>query len=95
MPVHHVGANLVFAFFFVLCRGVRTQMTQMTRINANNCVCPWPRAVSRRSSEQQGERKSGCPKRSELPDFPTCERRDDVRSARSLDLLVTFGSSQK
>ena len=52
-----------------------------------------PRAVSRRSSEQ-GERKSGCPKRSELPDFPTCERRDDVRSARSLDLLVTFGSSQ-
>ena len=53
-----------------------------------------PRAVSRRSSEQ-GERKSGCPKRSKLPDFPTCERREGVRSARSLDLWVTFGSSQK
>ena len=53
-----------------------------------------PRAVSRRSSEQ-GERKSGCPKRSELPDFPTRERREGVRSARSLDLWVTFGSSQK
>ncbi|WP_155642571.1 hypothetical protein [Tannerella forsythia] len=24
-------------------------------------VRPWPRAVSRRSSEQQGDRKSGCP----------------------------------
>ncbi|WP_314949664.1 hypothetical protein [Tannerella forsythia] len=36
-----------------------------------------PRAVSRRSSEQ-GERKSGCPKRSELPDFPTCKRREGV-----------------
>jgi len=36
-----------------------------------------PRAVSRRSSEQ-GERKSGCPKRSELPDFPTCKHREGV-----------------
>ena len=36
-----------------------------------------PRAMSRRSSER-GERKSGCPKRSELPDFPTCERREGV-----------------
>ena len=36
-----------------------------------------PRAVSRRSSER-GERKSGCPKRSELPDFPTCKRREGV-----------------
>ncbi|WP_314791543.1 hypothetical protein [Tannerella forsythia] len=36
-----------------------------------------PRAVSRRSSEQ-GERKSGCLKRSELPDFPTCKRREGV-----------------
>ncbi|WP_262509270.1 hypothetical protein [Tannerella forsythia] len=36
-----------------------------------------PRAVSRRSSEQ-GERKSGCLKRSEFPDFPACKRRDDV-----------------
>ena len=36
-----------------------------------------PRAVSRRSSEQ-GERKSGCPKRSKLPDFPTCKRREGV-----------------
>ena len=87
------------------------EFRKWARINANNRVCHserseesrlerprrpslGPRAVSRRSSEQ-GERKSGCPKRSELPDFPTCERRDDVRSARSLDLLVTFGSSQK
>ncbi|WP_257123204.1 hypothetical protein [Tannerella forsythia] len=36
-----------------------------------------PRAVSRRSSEQD-ERKSGCPKRSKLPDFPTCKRREGV-----------------
>ena len=36
-----------------------------------------PRAVSRRSCEQ-GERKSGCLKRSELPDFPTCKRREGV-----------------
>ncbi|AEW21398.1 hypothetical protein BFO_1909 [Tannerella forsythia 92A2] len=36
-----------------------------------------PQVVSRRSSEQ-GERKSGCPKRSELPDFPTCKPREGV-----------------
>ncbi|MGP1462404.1 hypothetical protein [Tannerella sp.] len=36
-----------------------------------------PRAVSRRSSEQD-ERKSGCPKRSKLPDFPACKRREGV-----------------
>ena len=82
--VCHVGANHLFALFLCGVGFVRTP----------SAFGHGPRAVSRRSSEQ-GERKSGCPKRSELPDFPACKRHEGVRSARSLDLLVTFGSSQK
>ena len=74
-----------------LCHSERSEESRLERLRRSSLR---PRAVSRRSSEQD-ERKSGCPKRSELPDFPACERREGVRSARSLDLWVTFGSSQK
>ena len=74
----------MFALFLCGVGNVRTRISQMTQINANNCVCHSasplchserseesrlerprrsslrPRAVSRRSSEQD-ERKSGCP----------------------------------
>ncbi|WP_442713677.1 hypothetical protein [Tannerella sp.] len=45
--------------------------------------------------QRAGRKKIRLSERSELPDFPACERREGVRSARSLDFLVTFGSSQK
>ncbi|MGP1422023.1 MAG: hypothetical protein ACTTKI_10650 [Tannerella sp.] len=57
-------------------------------------VRPW--ASGGEPTEQRARRKKiRLSEQSELPDFPTCKRREGVRSARSLDLLVTFGSSQK
>ena len=84
-----VGANLVFALFLwrrvcpnanfangrtTLCHSERSEESRLERLRRSSLR---PRAVSRRSSER-GERKSGCPKRSELPDFPTRERREGV-----------------
>ena len=57
-----------------LCHSERSEESRLERPRRSSLR---PRAVSRRSSEQD-ERKSGCPKRSELPDFPTRERREGV-----------------
>ena len=57
-----------------LCHSERSEESRLERFGVRPLG---PRAVSRWSSEQ-GERKSGCLKRSELPDFPTCERREGV-----------------
>ena len=57
-----------------LCHSERSEESRLERLRRSSLR---PRAVSRRSSER-GERKSGCPKRSELPDFPTRERREGV-----------------
>ena len=55
-----------------------------------------PSASGGEPTEQwAGRKKIRLSERSELPDFPACKRREGVWSARSLDLLVTFGSSQK
>ncbi|WP_179859283.1 hypothetical protein [Tannerella forsythia] len=47
------------------------------------------------TEQRAGRKKIRLSEQSELPDFQTCKRRESVRSARSLDLWVTFGSSQK
>ena len=57
-----------------LCHSERSEESRLERPRRSSLR---PRAVSRRSSEQD-ERKSGCPKRSKLPDFPTCKRREGV-----------------
>ena len=57
--VCRVGANLVFALFLCGVGNIRTRISQMTRINTNNCVChsASPLCHSERSEESREEER--------------------------------------
>ena len=65
--VCRVGANLVFALFLCGVGNIRTRISQMTQINANNCVChsASPLCHSERSEESRGEKEEDSSLRSE------------------------------
>ncbi|WP_155642421.1 hypothetical protein [Tannerella forsythia] len=68
-------------------------MTQMTRINANNCVCPC--ASGGEPTEQRaGRKKIRLSKRSELPDFPTCKRREACEAYEALTFWLLLGQAK-
>ncbi|WP_155642565.1 hypothetical protein [Tannerella forsythia] len=54
-----------------------------------------PQASGGEPTEQRaGRKKIRLSEPSELPDFPTCERREGVRSARSLDFWLLLGQAK-
>ena len=94
MGLKYIGLTALSGNGYACYTVSEREFRKRVQINANNRVCHserseesrlerprrpslGPRAVSRRSSEQ-GERKSGCPKRSEFPDFQACKRREGV-----------------
>ncbi|WP_172793847.1 hypothetical protein [Tannerella forsythia] len=62
---------------------------------ASNALGVRPSASGGEPTEQRaGRKKIRLSEPSELPDFPTCERREGVRSARSLDFWLLLGQAK-